>query len=303
MILLVKVAQSCLTLWDPMDDTVYGILQTRIMEWVALPFSRGSSQPRDRTQVSCIVGGFFTSWAKREALILLNYRHTPICGDHFSSSVQSLSVQIFVTPLITARQASLSITNSRSILKLISIESVMPSNHRILCHPLLLPPSIFPSIRVFSNEWVLHIRWPVWSFSLNISSSNEHPRLISFRMDWLDLLAVQGTLKSLFQHHSSKASILRHSTVQLSCPYRTTGKTIALTRWTFVGKVMSLLFNMLSKLVLTFLPRNKRLLISWLQSPSAVILEPKKIKSDTVSASICHEVMGCYDLSFLNVEL
>ena len=158
----------------------------------------------------------------------------------------------------------------------------MSSNHLILCHPLLLLPSIFPSIRVFSNEAALRIRWPMyWSFSFNISPSNEHPGLISFRMDWLDLLAVQGTLKSLLQHHSSKASILRHSaffTVQISHPYMTTGKTIALTRQTFVGKVMCLLFNMLSRLVITFLPRSKRLLISWLQSPSAVILEPKKIK-------------------------
>ena len=195
------------------------------------------------------------------------------------SSVQSLSrVQLFVTPQITAHQASLSITNSRSLLKPISIESVMPSIHLIPCRPLLLP-SIPPSIRVFSNESVLWIRWPkYWSFSFNISPSNEHPQLISFRMNWLDLLAVQGTLNSPFQHHSSKASILWCSaffTVQLSHPYTTTGKTIALTRWTFVGKVMSLLFNMLSRLVITFLPRSKRLLISWLQSPSTVILEPQ----------------------------
>ena len=160
------------------------------------------------------------------------------------------------------------------------IELVMPSSHLILCCPLLLLPPIPPSTRVFSNESSLHIRWPkYWSFSFSISPSNEHPGLISFRMDWLDLLAIQGTLKSLLQHHSSKASILRHSaffTVQLSHPYMTTGKTIALTRWTFVGKVMSLLFNMLSRLVMTFLPRSKRLLISWLQSPSAVIFEPKK---------------------------
>ena len=168
-----------------------------------------------------------------------------------------------------------------------SIESVMPSNHFILCRPLLLLPSIFPSIRVFSNESVLCIRWPEdWSFSFNINPSNEHPGLMSFRMDWLDLLAVQGTLKGLLQHHSSKASILRCSAffiVQLSHPYMTTGKTIALTRWTFVGKVMSLLFNMLSRLVIAFFQRSKRLLISWLQSPSAVILEPKYIKSVTVS--------------------
>ena len=164
-----------------------------------------------------------------------------------------------------------------------SIESVMPSNHLILCRPHLLLPSIFLSMRVFSNESVLHIRWlKYWSFIFNISPSNEHSGLISFRMDWLDLLAVQGTLKSLLQHHSSKPSILRHSAffiVQLSHPYMTTGKTIALTRWTFVVKVMSLLLNMLSRLVITFLPGSKRLLISWLQSPFAVILEPRKIVS------------------------
>ena len=171
----------------------------------------------------------------------------------------------------------------------------MPTSHLILCHPLLLLPPIPPRIKVFSSESTLCMRWPkYWNFSFSISPSNEHPGLISFRMDWLDLLAVQGTLKSLLQHHSSKASILRHSaffTVQLSHPYMTTGKTIALTRWTFVGKVKYLLLNMLSRLVITFLPRSKHLLISWLQSPSAVILEPPKIKSDsvsTVSPSICH---------------
>ena len=175
----------------------------------------------------------------------------------------------------------------------------MPFSHLILCCPLLLLPPIPPSIRVLSNESTLHMRWPkYWSFSFSISPSNEHPGLISFRMDWLDLLAVQGTLKILLQHHSSIASILRRSaffTVQLSHPYMTTGKTIALTRQTFVGKVMTLLLNMLSRLVITFLPRTKRLLISWLQSPSVVILEPRKIKSDTVatvSPSISHEVMG-----------
>ena len=174
----------------------------------------------------------------------------------------------------------------------------MPSNYFILCCPLLLLPSIFPSIRVLSNESALHMRWPkYWSFSFSISPSNEHPGLIS-RKDWLDPLAVQGTLKSLLQHRSSKASIFRHSaffTVQLSHPYMTTGKTIALTRRNFVGNVMSLLFNMPSRLVITCLPRSKHLSISWLQSPSAVILEPKKIKSDTVSTvslSISHEVMG-----------
>ena len=175
----------------------------------------------------------------------------------------------------------------------------MPCSHLILCHPLLLPPSIFPSIRVFSNESALRIRWPkYWSFSFNISPSSEHPGLISFRMDWLDLLAVQGTLKSLLQHHSSKVSILWRSDffiVQPSDPYMTTGKTIALTRWTFVDKVTSLLFNVLSRLVISFLPRSKHLLISWMQSSSAVILEPTKIKSatvSTVSPSIYHEVMG-----------
>ena len=177
-----------------------------------------------------------------------------------------------------------------------STESEMPSNHLILCRPLLLLPSIFPSIRVFSNELFLHISWPkYWSFS--ISPSNEYSRLISFRMDWFDL-AVQGTLRSLLQHHSLKASILWRSAffiVQLSHPYMTTGKTIALTRQIFVSKIMSLLFNMLSRLLIVFLPRSKRLLISWLQSPSAVILEPTEIKCLTVSivsSSICHEVMG-----------
>ena len=175
----------------------------------------------------------------------------------------------------------------------------MPLNHLILCRPLLFLPSIFPSISVYSKESALHIRWPkYWSFSFNIIPSNEQPGLISFRMDWLDLFAVQGTLKSLFQQHSSKASIYRCSpffTVQLSHPYMTTGKTVALTRWTFVDKVMSLLLNVLSRLVIAFLPRSKHLLIAWLQSSSAVILEPRKIKSatvSTVSPSIGQEVMG-----------
>ena len=187
-------------------------------------------------------------------------------------SVQSLScVRLFATTWTTAHQASLSITNSWNLLKLLSIQPVMPSNHLILCSPLLLLPSVFPSIRVFSNESVLCIRWPkYWSFSFSISPSNEFSGLISFRMDWLDLLAVQGALKSLFQHNSSKASILWHSAffiVQISHPYMTPGKSRALTRQTFVGKVMSLLFNMLSRLVITFLPWTKYLLISWLQSP------------------------------------
>ena len=235
------------------------------------------------------------------------------------SSVQSLNcVWHFVTPRTAACQASLSITNSQSLLKLMSIESVIPSNHLILCRLLLLLPSIFPSIRVFSHESALCIRWPkFWSFSFNISPSNEQPGLISFRMDWLDLLAVQGTLKSLLQHYSSKAWILWHSTffiVQLSHPHMTIGEIIDLMDiwWTFVGKVMSLLFNMLSSLVIIFLPSSKHLFISWLQSPSAVILEPPKIKSDTVSTVFFHSFSiylkwsdgtRCHNLSFWYVEL
>ena len=216
------------------------------------------------------------------------------------SLVQLLShVRLFVTPWTAARQASLSITNCQSLLKLMFIESVMPPNHLLLHHPLLLLPSIFHNIRFFSNESVLHIRWPkYWSFSFSISPSNEYSGLTSFRMDWVDCLEVQRTLKNLLQYHTLKASILWPSVffiVQLSHPYMTTGKNIALNGWTFVGKVTSLLFNMLSKLVITFLPRRKCLLISWLQSPSAVILELQKIKSFTVSIVspfICHEVMG-----------
>ena len=212
----------------------------------------------------------------------------------FSSVIQSCLT--LCNPMNRTCQASLSITISRNSLRLTSIRSVMPSSHLILGRPLLLLPPIPPSIRVFSNESTLHMRWPkYWSFSFSIIPSKEILGLISFRMGWLDLLAVQGTLKSLLQHHSSKASILRHSaffTVQLSHPSMTTGKTIVLTRQTLVSKVMSLLLNILSRLVITFLPRSKRLLISWLQSPSGVILEPPKIKSDTVSTvspSICHE--------------
>ena len=216
------------------------------------------------------------------------------------SSVQSLSrVWLFATPWTAARQASLSITNSQTP-RVHHVHCVSdPIQPSIPVHPFLLLPSIFPSIRVFSNESALHIRWPkYWSFSFNINPSNAHPGLISFWMDWLELLAVQGTLKSLLQHHSSKSSILQHSAfliVQLSHPYITTGKTIALTGWNFVDKVMFLLFNKLYWLVIIFLPRSKFLLISWLQSPSAVIFEPRKIKSatvSTVSPSICHEVMG-----------
>ena len=190
-------------------------------------------------------------------------------------SVHSLScVQLFATPWTSACQTSLSITNSQSLLKLMSIKSVMPSNLLILCLPLLLLPSIFPSIRVFSNESVLHIRWPKdWSFIFSISPSNKYSGLISLRIDWFDLLAIQGTLKSLLQHHDSKASILWRSVffiVQLSHSYMTTGKTIALTIQTFSGKGLSLLFNMLCRLVIAFLPRSKHLLISWLQSPTSV---------------------------------
>ena len=234
---------------------------------------------------------------------------TILSSVQFSRSVVSDS---FATPWIAARQTSLSITNSQSLLKLMSIKSVMPSSHLILCRPLLLLPPIPPSIRVFSSGSTLHIRWPkYWSFSLSISPSNEHPGLISFKMDWLDHLAVQGTLKSLLQHHSSKASIPQPSAfliVQLSHPYMTTGKTIALTRQTFVGKVICLLFNVLSRLVITFFPRSKRFLTSWLQSPSAVTLEPPKNK-----VWYCFHYFPiylpwsdrtrCHDLSLLNVEL
>ena len=229
---------------------------------------------------------------------LFREKHTPQSVGHCRgqvqfSSVQLLSlVQLFVTPWTAAHQASLSITNSRGLLKLMSIELVMPSSSLILCHSFFLLPSIFPSIWVFSNESVFHIRWPkYWTFSFSISPSNEYSGLISFRIDWLDLLAVQGTLKSLLQHHSSKASILQRSgffMVQLSHPYMTVGKTLALTIQTFVDKVMSLLFNMLSRLVITVLPRSKCLLISWLRSMSAVILEPKKIKSVTVFPLFLH---------------
>ena len=221
----------------------------------------------------------------------------PFSSVQFSHAVVSEPLQS--QRLHAARQASLSITSSRSLLKLMFSESVMPSNHLILCHPHLLPPSIFPRIRICSNESALHIRRPkYWSFSFSISPSNEYSGLISFRMHWLDLLAVQETLQSLLLHHSLKPPILWRSPffiVQLSLPYMTTRKTIVLTRQTFVGKVMSLLFNMLSRLVIAFLPRSKYISFSWLQSPSTVILEPKKIKYLTVSIvypSICHEVMG-----------
>ena len=219
-------------------------------------------------------------------------------------------VWLFATPWTAARQTSLSITNSWSWLKLMSIESVMPSNHLILCRPPLLPPSVFPSIRVFSNESVLHIRRPkYWSFSISISPSSEHLGLISFRMDWLDLLAVQGTLKSLLQHHSSKALILWRSAffiAQLPHPYVTTGKTIALTRQTFVGKVMSLLFNMLSRLAIAFLPRSKCLNFM----AAVTIYSDFGAQENKVSHCFhCFPIYlpwsdgsGCHDLNFLNVE-
>ena len=222
-------------------------------------------------------------------------------------SVQSLShVWLFATPWTVAHQASLSITNSQSLLKLMSVESVMPSNRLIFCHLLLLLLSVFPSIRVFFNESVLHIRWPkYWSFSFSISPSSEYSGLISFRIDWFNLPAAQGTLKSLLQQHNSKASILRHSAffiVQLSHLYMTTGKTLALIGRTFVRKVMSLLFNMLSRLVIAFLPRSKRFLISWLQW----FWSPPKIVSHCYHCFPIYfpwsDGTGCHDLSFLNVE-
>ena len=240
--------------YSPPTSSVHVISQGRILEWVAISFSRRSSGPGIEPTSSASAGRFPSTESPGNTSLKLQF-----------SSVQSLSrVWLFATPWIEAHQASLSITNSRSSLKFMSIKSVMPFSYLILCHPLFLLPPISPSIRVFSNESTLHMRWPKYcSFSFSIIPSKEHPGLISFRMDWLDLLAVQGTLRSLLQHHSSKASILRHSaffTVQLSHPYMTSGKTIALTRRTFVGKVMSLLLNMLSRLVITLLPRSKRLL-------------------------------------------
>ena len=228
-----------------------------------------------------------------------------------SSSAQSLScVRLFVTSWIAASQASVSITNTRTSHRLTSIESVMPSSHLILCHPFLLLPPIPPNIRVFSNETTFLMRWPkYWSFRISIISSKEHSDLISFRMDWLDPIAVQRTLKNLLQYHNSKASIFWCSaffTVHLLHPYITTGKIIALTRWIFVGKVMSLLFNVLYRLGIIFLPRSKHLLISWLQSPSAVILEPQNKLRHCVHCFPIYlpwsDGTRCHDLSFLNVE-
>ena len=260
------------TLWTLACQAPLAMEFPRQKYWDGLPFPPLGDLPDPEIEpVSSVslalAGGFFIITPPRKTIL----------------SISSVPVS----------DSSLSITTSRSLLKLMSIESMMPSNHFIFCCPLLLLPPIFPSIRVLSNE---SIRWPeYWSFSFSIHPSSECAGLISFRMDWLDLLAVQGTLKSLLQHHSSEASIIQRSAIQLSHPYMTAGKTIGLTRWTFVGKVMSPLSNMLSRLVMTFLPRSKHLLISWLQSPSAMILEPRKIKSatlSTVSPSICHEVMG-----------
>ena len=262
---------------------------------MAYPFSRGSSQPRNPTRVSCIAGDSLLT----ELSGIHHFKTQLLDSDSIQFSSVAQSCPTLCDPMNQGTPGLPVHHQLPEFTKPMYIESVMPSNHLILCHLLLLPPSIFPSIRVFSNESPLHNRWPkYWSFNFSISPSSEYSGLISYRMDWLDLLEVQGTLKSPLQHHSSNASILWHSAffiVQLSHSYMTTGKTITLTRWTFVDKVMSLLFNMLSRLVITFLPRSKSLLISWLQSPAAVILEPRKIKSataSTVSPSICHEVMG-----------
>ena len=251
-----------MTLWTVAQQASLSMGFPRQEYWNGFPFPPSGDLPDPGIKPTSLVshalaGGFFT---------------TSTTWVQFSCSVMS----DFVTPWTAARQASLSITNSQSSPRLMSIESVMPSSHLILCRPLLLLPSILPSIKVFSDESVLCIRWP-WSFSYSICPSKKYSGLISFRIDWFDLLAVQGTLKSLLQHHSSKASILWCSDffmVQLSHPYMTTGKTITLTRQIFVSKVMSLLFNMLSRWIIAFLPRRKHLLISWLQSPSAVILKP-----------------------------
>ena len=240
------------SLCDPMDcsppgSSVHGISKARILEWVAIRFSRGSFWPRYWTQVSCIAGRFFTNWATREAQsVLLLFSHSVV-----SDSCDPMDCS---TPGFPVLLCLLGIAQTQPI------ESMMPYNHFILCCPLLLLPSVFPSIRVFSNELALHIRWlNYWSFCFSISLSNESSGLISFRIDWFDVLAIKGLSRAL-QHHSSKPSVLQCSAffmVQLSHLYITIGKTIALTRWTFVGKVMSLLFNMLSKLVITFLPRSK----------------------------------------------
>ena len=285
-------------MWYHWEDGVHLTLRaTEVRDSNTTSFTSLPLQSGSFPMLPLFLYSIASSSHNKEDMVAISPRLSPL----HPSSVQSFShVQFFATPWTAAWQASLSITNSQSLLKFTSIKSVIPSSHLILCCPLLLLPSIFPSIRVFSNEPVLHIRWPkYWNFSFSISPSNEYSEFISFRMDWLDLHAVQGTLKSLLQHHSSKALILwRSAFFIVQYPYMTTGKAVALTRQTYVGKVMSLLFNMLSRLVITFLPRSKHLLISWLQSPSALILEPKKVKSvtvstvSTVSPSICHEMMG-----------
>ena len=352
------VAQLYPTLCDPMDcsllvSSVHGILQARMLEWVAISFSRGSSQPRGRTQVSCIAGRFFTRWATREApsflpwvFFIISFWFIYYISEHISSytffshcstyySVQCLCdltqftcvdglprqvkieilppffvvvvrllscVRLFEIQWTAARQASLSFTISWTLLKIMPIESVMPSNHLVLSCPLLLP-SIFPSIRVFSNESAVCTRWPeYWGFNIGLSS--EYLGLISFRIDWFDLLAVQGT-KSLLQHHSVKASVLWRSAffmVQLSHLYVTTRKTIAWLYEPLSAKWCLCFLIRFLKFVIAFLPRSKCLLISWLQSPSSVILKPKKIKSLTVcifSPSIYCEVIGLDAMIFV----
>ena len=277
-----------------MDYIVHGILQARILEWVAIPFSRGSSQPRHGTQVSCITGGFLPAEPPMKP------QGKEFNSVQFSRSVVSDSLRLHEPQYIRPPCPSPTLGVH---------PSPCPSSR--WCHPTIsssvVPfsscPQSFPASGSFQMSQLFTSGGPkYWSFSFNISPSSEHPGLISFRIDWLDLLAVQRTLKSILQHHNSKTSILWHSVffiVQLSHPYMTTGKTIALTRWTFIGKVTSLLFNMLSRLVIAFLPRSRRLLISWLQSPSAVIVEPKKLVSDTVSPPISHEVMGLDAMIFV----
>ena len=319
-----KLLQSCVTLCDPIGGSPPGspILGfSRQEHWSGLPFPSPMHESEKWKGSRSVVSDSSRLHGPQPTRLLCPWdfpgKSTGV-GCHLLlrlgiSSVQSLSgVWLFAIPWIAARQASLFITISWSSLRLMSIKSVMPSSHLILGCPFLLLPPIPPNIRVFSKESTLRMRWPkCWSFSFSIIPSKEIPGLISFRMDWLDLLAVQGTLKSLLQHHSSKPSVLQHSglfSVQLSHPYMTPGKTIVLTRWTFVGKVMSVLFNMLSRLVITFLPRSKHLLISWLQSPSVVILESKKLKSLTVHCFPIYYLpwsdgTRCHDLCFLNVEL
>ena len=275
-------------------------------------WSNGRSHVGKTTQMECFQAKFGSSqpctfkptywhWVVVKETATFTAGHQTRSPGRFSSVQQLGHVWLFGTPWTAARQSAPSITNSWSFIKLMSIKSVMPSNHLILCRPLLLLPSIFPIIRVFSSDSVLCIRWPkYWSFNFSISPSYEYSGLISFRIDWFDLLAVQGILKNLVQHHSLKLSILWSSAffmVQLSHPYMTTGKTIALTRWTIVARVTCLHFNVLPRFVMAFLPKSKFLLISWLQSPSTVIFESEKINFVTisiVSPSICHEVMAWF---------